>query len=184
MTERLVARMIAPLARAIGNMLARGTLVLVNAASKMQTVQVRLLSGEAKEAVEHFEPYGFTACPHPGAEALAAFLAGDRSHGVVLTIADRRYRLQGLEAGEVALHDDLEQKVHLTRTGIVVSSPLKVRIEAQDIEMHASHSWSWDVNGFGERWTHVTGSTWEHKTWQTGATVNAVSLSIHPPEGP
>lgn len=35
-------------------------------------------------------------------------------------VADRRYRLQGLAAGEVALYDDLGQKVHLTRGGIVI----------------------------------------------------------------
>lgn len=106
MSERLIARMIAPLSRAIGNMIARGSVALVNAASKMQTLQVRLLSGEAKDNVEHFEPYGFTAHPHPGAEALALFLGGDRSHGVVLVVADRRYRIQDLAEGEVAFYTD------------------------------------------------------------------------------
>ena len=61
---------------------------------------------------------------------------------------------------------------------------LKVRIDAADIELHASHSYSWDVHGFGERWTWVSGTTWQHKTWQTGATVTSSTLSINPPEGP
>lgn len=184
MDERLIARLMAPLARSVGNMLARGTLVLANAATKMQSLQVRILDGEAKDAVEHFEPYGYTSRPHPGAEALLQFFGGDRSHGVAFMVADRRYRLTGLEAGEVALHDDLGQKVHLTRDGVVIYTPLKMRVDAQDIEMHASRSWSWDVNGFGERWTYTGGVNWEHKTWQTGATVSSVSLPINPPEGP
>lgn len=113
-------KMIAPYARRISNMLARGTLAAVNAVSKMQGLQLRLLAGEVKDNVEHFEPYGFTSNPKGGAEAVAVFLDGDRSHGIAIVVADRRYRLTGLQTGEVALHDDQGQKVHLTRTGIVI----------------------------------------------------------------
>lgn len=120
MSERLIARMIGPLGRAVANMVARGSVALANAATKMQTLQLRLLSGEVKDGVEHFEPYGFTSCPKPGAEALVLFLGGDRSHGVAVAVGDRRYRLVGLDEGEVALFDDLGHKVHLTRGGIVV----------------------------------------------------------------
>lgn len=105
----------------IGNMFARGRVRSVNAAGKMQVLQVDLLAGETKDRLEHFEPYGFTSHPKAGAEAAAAFLDGDRSHGLVLVVADRRYRLVGLLAGEMAIHDDLGQKVHLTRTGIVIN---------------------------------------------------------------
>lgn len=136
-------RMIAPFARRIGNMLARGSVSAVNASSKMQTLQVRLMADESKDAIEHFEAYGLTSRPKPGAEALAAFFDGDRSHGVVICVADRRYRLTGLEAGEVALYDDLGQSVHLTRSGIVIkgaglpvtiTDTSKLRIDAPLLE--------------------------------------------------
>lgn len=179
-----LGKLLGPMARRIGNMLARGTVAAVNAASKMQGLQVRLLAGEVKDAVEHFEPYGFTSNPNPGAEGVALFLDGDRSHGIVVVVADRRYRLAGLRTGEMAIHDDQDQKVHLTRDGIVIETPKKCRIDALDIELHAIHSYSWDVNGFGERWTHTGGTSWEHKTWQIGATVTNAPLSINPPEGP
>lgn len=113
-------KLMAPLRRSLGNMIARGVVTAVNSATKMQTLQIRLLADESKSDVEHFEPYGFTANPKPGAEEVALFPDGDRSHGVVIVVADRRYRLQGLESGEVALHDDQGQKVHLTRNGIVI----------------------------------------------------------------
>ncbi|EFC1638085.1 hypothetical protein FA847_24090 [Escherichia coli] len=45
---------------------------------------------------------------------------GDRSHAVVVTVSDRRYRLKGLQTGEVAVYDDQGQSVTLTREGIVV----------------------------------------------------------------
>lgn len=120
MNERMIGKMLGPTARRIANMLVRGTVVLANAASKMQQLQVTLLADEPAESLEHFEPYGYTSKPHKGAEVLAMFFDGDRSHGVVIVAADRRYRLKGLADGEVALHDDLGQKVHLTRAGIVI----------------------------------------------------------------
>lgn len=144
MQERLIARMLAPLQRCIANMAARATVVLVNSSSRIQRVQVRLLNGEAKQNLDHFEAYGQTSHPHPGAEGLALFLGGDRSHGIVVVVGDRRYRLTGLEPGEVALYDDLGQKVHLTRSGIVIDGagrPIlitntpKVRMETADLEV-------------------------------------------------
>ena len=112
------AKLVAPYARRLSNMIARGTVTLVDAATKMQSLQLRLLAGESKDKVEHFEPYGFTSQPNPGAECLALFLDGDRSHGVVVCVADRRYRVKGLTTGEVILHDDQGQSVYLMRDGI------------------------------------------------------------------
>ncbi|KPC53033.1 Bacteriophage Mu Gp45 protein [Amantichitinum ursilacus] len=119
--ERLVQRMVGPLARRIGNLVARGGVLLVTSGSKMQSLQVSLLADEPKDNIEHFEPYGYTACPQQGAEALALFMQGERSHGVVIAVADRRYRMKGLKAGEVALYDDQGQSVYLTRAGIVIN---------------------------------------------------------------
>lgn len=179
-----IRQLLHPLAVRLGNMLARGTVFGSDDSSAMRTLQVGMLAGEPKDGIEHFEPYGYTSRPIPGAEHLAGFLDGDRSNGFVLMVADRRYRIVNLAEGEVAVHDDLGQKVHLTRTGIVIHTAQKCRIEAADIEFHGSKSYSWDVNGFGERWTWLSGTTWEHKTWQTGATINSVPSAIHPPEGP
>jgi phage baseplate assembly protein V len=56
-------------------------------ATKLQTLQVRILAGETKGDVEHFEPYGFTSCPLAGAEGIVAFPGADRSHAVLLVVA-------------------------------------------------------------------------------------------------
>lgn len=121
MQERLIARMMAPLQRCVANMAARATVALVNSAGRIQRVQMRLLNGETKQSLDHFETYGLTSNPLPGAEGVALFFGGDRSHGVIINIGDRRYRLQSLAAGEVAVYDDLGQKIHLTRAGIVIN---------------------------------------------------------------
>ncbi|WP_295379537.1 phage baseplate assembly protein V [uncultured Pseudacidovorax sp.] len=120
MNERLIQRMLAPAQRRLQNLIARGVVVLSDAAAKMQALQVRLLAGETLDAVEHFEPYGFTSRPKAGAEVLTLSVDGDRSHTLVIVAADRRYRLAGLEEGEMAIHDDQGQSVHLTRGGIVI----------------------------------------------------------------
>lgn len=117
---RQLSRALAPLARGLQNLFSRGVVSAVNPDAKMQTVQIQLLTGEAKDNVEHFEPYGFTSHPHVGAEQATGFVEGDRSHGIVLVVADRRFRLTGLAAGEMAIHDDQGQRVHLTRDGIVI----------------------------------------------------------------
>ncbi|WP_443700649.1 phage baseplate assembly protein V [Pseudomonas sp.] len=100
-------------------MLVRGTVVLVDSARKLQSLQMRLTAGEVKDSVEHFEPYGFTSNPLPGAEGIAAFIGGDRSHGVLLVVADRRYRIQEMKPGEVAIYTDEGDKVHFKRGRII-----------------------------------------------------------------
>lgn len=48
MNERFVAKALAPHARRLGNMIARGVVSAVNAGAKMQTLQLRLRAGEVK----------------------------------------------------------------------------------------------------------------------------------------
>lgn len=117
---RQLSRALSPLARGLQNLFSRGVVSAVNSALKMQTVQIQLLDGEGKDDVEHFEPYGYTSHPQVGAEQVTGFVEGDRSHGIVLIVADRRYRLVGLAPGEMAIYDDQGQRVHLTRNGIVI----------------------------------------------------------------
>lgn len=179
-----IQKLMAPLHRRIMLSIGRCVLNAVYDGNPVQLVQMSMLSDEVRDKVERMAEYGFTSVPLPGAQGVAVFVGGDRGHGVVIATGDARYRLVGLEGGEVALYDDQGQVVHLQRDGILVKTAKKLRLESQDMEMHASKSWSWDVNGFGERWTWLTGTTWQHKTWQTGATVTPVTGPIHPPEGP
>lgn len=117
---RVINKITAPMARRVNLMVARGVLALVNDAAKMQGVQVKLLSGEVRD-MERFQNYGFTSQPHSGAEVAAVFVGGNRDHGLVLAIDDRRYRLKGQQGGEVALYDDLGHIIKLSRTGIVIT---------------------------------------------------------------
>ena len=171
-------RMLAPLNRAISNIALRATVVLVNSANKMQTLQLKLRSDEAKESIEHFEAYGYTSRPQPGAEAVTLFFNGDRSHGVAVVVADRRFRLTALEYGEVALHDDQGQKVHLMRDKVLVETPLDIELRGKNIKIHATDSFVFDVNGHGQQWLPD-----RVNTWQIGE-VPGTAHAISPPEIP
>lgn len=135
-------RLLAPLQRAVQNMLARVAVIGIESAGRAQLLQVGLQADEVKDGIEHLEPYGFTARPHAGAEGLAVFLDGDRSHGLVIAVADRRYRLRGLEAGEVALYTDEGDTLVLRRGRIaelttgtfLVKAGTKVRFETPLVE--------------------------------------------------
>ena len=116
----------------IANLLARGVVALGNSASKLQSLQLRLTADEVKDNMEHLEPYGFTSSPLPGAEALAAFLAGDRSHGVVVVVSDRRFRLKGLTPGEVALYSDEGDCIVFRRGRVLDIQTVTLNVKASD----------------------------------------------------
>lgn len=126
------AKIRAAMARQVGRFL----VTLINDAGPVQRLQGEVLDGEVLDRVQRMTDYGFSSHPHPGAEGLLVAVAGSRGQSVVIAVGDRRYRLQ-LEEGEVALHDDLEQAVHLTRDGIRLVSPLRVQVEAPTIEITA-----------------------------------------------
>jgi phage baseplate assembly protein V len=112
------------------NLFARGVVALVDAGRKLQGLQMRLTADEVKDGMEHFEPYGFTSNPQPGAEGLAVFLGGDRSHGVVVCVSDRRFRLQALESGEVALYTDEGDRLHFKRGRVIEVETLTLKVSA------------------------------------------------------
>ncbi|KGE77402.1 phage baseplate assembly protein domain-containing protein [Halomonas salina] len=116
---RQANRLLSPLWRRLRLLISRAVVARSDSAPGMQRLQLDLLRDETRE-VEHHEPYGLTARPKKGAEAIAAAIGGARGHLVALLVGDRRYRLKGLKEGEVALYDDLGHKVYLTRQGIVI----------------------------------------------------------------
>lgn len=212
MSERMLARMLAPLRRGMDAMISRAVVSAVQQ-RKIQALQVKLMADEVKGDVEHFEAYGLTAHPLGGAEALTVFPAGDRSHGIVAVVTDRRYRPAEMEAGEVCLfaHEDkasggrfrlrlkngrvmeiladvvaveADTEVTVTAPVVTVVGTESIRLDAPDIALHAGHSWSWDVDGYGERVTSLGGGAYEIHTWQQGATVTTKTTPINPPEGP
>jgi phage baseplate assembly protein V len=124
----------------IMNIVSRGYITFSNSASKCQTLQINMSGGEQKSDVEHIEPYGFTSRPLDGAEAVALFLDGDKSHGVILAAGDRRYRITSLQKGEVAIYTDEGDSIIFNRNNEINLKTKKFIVNADDvIELHTKN---------------------------------------------
>jgi phage baseplate assembly protein V len=111
-------------------MVGRAILAAVNDAGAIQTAQADCLADETHDDVERIQQYGFTSVPLAGAEAVLVFPAGNRDHGLIIAVDDRRYRLKALSAGEVALYTDEGDNVTLKRGHIVEINTHTMRINA------------------------------------------------------
>jgi len=189
---RTVTKLVGPLKRRVLLMIGRGVLKLIDDAGGIQHAQLVALEGETLDRVERFQEYGFTSVPHPGAEAVLAAAAGDRGHSLVVGVEDRRYRLVGLAGGEVAIYDDLGQKVRLKRNGIHAHSPLNIllrtdgvlRLEGDGVEIHGRTYVQTDVHGKGSRETWTGGTNYDTDSYATGATGAATEHGIDQPSIP
>jgi len=110
----------------------RGVVVLSTASTKLQALQLKIAGEATDDDLEHFEPYGLTSRPRDpaatgdeegSAEAVALALGGNRDHQIVIMVADRRYRITGLEKGEVALYNFTGANVLIDEDGNLVVTP-------------------------------------------------------------
>lgn len=130
----------------INSIFARGTITLVNDETNMQTVQAKFLADEDFDKMERFQDYGFTSKPKVGSEALAIFFGGKRSNGAILKVDDRRYRIKGLQDGEVAIYTDegdkivfkRGNKIEVTTNEFIVNAETKISLTAPNVEIIAS----------------------------------------------
>lgn len=107
----------------------RAIVKLITDSTKIQELQLQLLSDELRARVERFQDYGFTSVPMEGAEAIVLFVGGDRSHGIAVKVDDRRYRKKDLEPGEVCMYTKNGDYVLIKDGGIIevkASDELKV----------------------------------------------------------
>jgi len=173
---RLVARLVQPLQRRVLLMIGRAVIEAVNDGAKVQVLGLTALKDEVLGGAERFQEYGFTSVPHPGAEAILLAVGGNRDHPIVVAVEDRRYRLTGLAGGEMAIHDDLGQKVHLKRNGIHGYSPLNIlfqtngvlRLEGDGVEIHGRTYVQTDVHGKGQRETWTGGVDYHTDSYVDG----------------
>lgn len=118
-----LTRFLAPIKRKIFLLVGRSILAAINDEESTQKLQLKLLSDEIATDAEHFENYGFSAYPWEDAEALATFINGNRDHGIVVVVHDRRYRPDYLTQGEAVVFTDEDKteafRVHLKRGRIL-----------------------------------------------------------------
>lgn len=144
---RTISRIIDPLKRRVSLMVGRAILsAAADDSLTLQTLQLDVLSDETLSDLERFQNYGFTGVPFKGAEAVVVFAQGNRDHGLVIAVDDRRYRLKGLQNGEVAMYTDEGDKIHIKRGGIIeidcsqanVNASSSVKLNSPSVELGES----------------------------------------------
>jgi len=160
------SRLLGPIQRRLAHLVARAVVTLVNDATRMQALQLGILADEPLDNVEHWQPYGYTYKPHAGAEALVVAVGGHRAHSVVIACADRRYRLAGLEDGEVALYDDLGNTVQLLRDKVQVTAVQTLELKAPHVTINGNVAITGTVTNNGRN----IGSTHTHPGDSGGST--------------
>lgn len=133
-------KLIDPMRRRVRLMIARAVLAAAADDSKgIQLVQVKLLDGEVGDGVERMQNYGYTSVPRAGAEGVMVCVSGDRGHGIVVVMDDRRYRLKNLQAGEVAMFTDEGDTIVMKRgRKIEVTAGAEVTVTAPVVKVEAS----------------------------------------------
>jgi Bacteriophage Mu Gp45 spike protein len=117
------------MATRIYNMLSRAILVKkIDDTKLLQEHDIELFAEEKRKGVERFQFPFLTSVPHVendlgNLEEIAASIGGVRTHMVLIAADDRRYRITGLEQGELMIHDEQGQQVHITRKGVNASIP-------------------------------------------------------------
>lgn len=134
-----VRKLLAPLQRRVMLMVGRCVLRTIDDGAKLQVVQIGVLAGETLDRVERFQAYGFTSHPLPGAEGVVVFAGGNRAHGLVLALDDRRHRKVGLDEGEVALYTDEGDFILLKRGRVIeVVAGAELNVTAPEVTVTAS----------------------------------------------
>lgn len=180
-----------PLRRRVRLMISRAVLSALSDGAGIQLVQVKLLEGEVRDGVERFQNYGFTSVPLAGAEGVMACVSGNRDHGIVIAMDDRRYRIKALASGEVAVYTNMDKQAHKHRIifkndgsievlakNITVKATETTRIEGDIVKVHATSLFQFDCNGHGQKWLPN-----KIDTWQIGE-VAGTPHNIAPPEIP
>jgi len=152
---RALEMLTAPMRRRINLMIGRALVHFVDDAASMQNVQIELFDGEVRDAADRLQNYGFTSVPLPGSEAAVACVGGNRDHPLVIVVDDRRYRLHGLQNGEVAIYTDEGDKIHLKRGGTVqVVAATKLEIVSPVVTMSGNLDVAGDITAQGDIYDH------------------------------
>lgn len=88
----------------------------------IQIVQLGLGGGAVKDNTPRMQEYGFTSNPPPGTFAIALFVGGDTSNGVVVATDNIGVRPTGLAPGEAKMYDNLGKYFYLSAAGIVIEA--------------------------------------------------------------
>lgn len=147
----MVRRQLEIVNRRINNSTARGVVQLTDVSKQMQTLQVTVLKDEVLDAVQYFEPHGFTSRAKQGAEAVLLCPGGNRASAFAIAVSDRRFRIKDLGEGEVAMYDDANNLIHFKQDKtLAVKSDMSVDFITPNVTMSGNLIVAGDVSADGD----------------------------------
>lgn len=125
MLERLYRRII--------SMISIGKIVFSNDSGVNQIVQVKFNDQQVLDMIRVTE-YGFASLPPLNSDAIAVFLGGERSSGVVIGTKYPAERFANLKQGESALYDNVGQSVYLRQDdgsadGVIITGDAVIQLK-------------------------------------------------------
>jgi len=130
--------------------------------------------------------WGLFCPPSPGDVVEVQFQEGGREAGIVLgrffsTVTQPlpapsgEFWLVHQSGSKLKFHNDGSVEL-AAATNLTITAGQTLRLAGADIQIHATNSYRWDVNGHGQHWTPTSVNTWQ--TGETAGTTNPIS----PPE--
>lgn len=102
---QFISKAVDPLRRRVMLMVSRAVIRAVADDAGLQKLAVEVFKNDNLPDMERFQNFGFTGRPLAGADAIIAFLGGNRDNGIILVVDDRRYRLKLEADGESAQYN-------------------------------------------------------------------------------
>lgn len=110
---------IAGLTNLLKLVIGRGRIQTTNADGPLQRFQL-LLSAKERPTLSRIAEFGLASRPMVGADAVAVFISGNRSNGVIIATNDLNHSFTLANDGESALYNAFGQSVYLTKAGGIV----------------------------------------------------------------
>ena len=171
-----IDRILIPIKRKIFLIIGKAILTAVNNSGKTQKIQITGLKNETITDIERFQEYGLETYPRTDseAEAVVAFINGNRDQGFVLCVHDRANRPTDLLEGNVRLYDYNNNKITLSDNGIKIEDKNNNVIELKSGEINITGT---NINLLGADEAFLKGDTFD--TWITGTLKTIFDAHTH-----
>lgn len=124
-------RLLEPIRNRVRLIVARALITATQDGEGGISLELNLGGGEVRDELELVQQYGVSSRPTAGSQVVTLFLGGSRDAGVVISTKGMGASMSfSLKEGEVALHTDEGDSVHLKRGRVVAITTETLEITA------------------------------------------------------
>jgi phage gp45-like len=155
----------------VWNALASATITQINDTGPVMLAQVKLGYLETNDNVPVVQQFGFDSVPPLQSDAVALFIGGDRSNGVIVGTNNQAARTRNKKIGESVVYNNFGISIYLTTAGLVINGggfPVVINncpTVTQNGDLHVTGE---IIRGFGTG-DQVTLGQHEHTSGESGS---------------